>query len=142
MVPYLPSKDTLKLIGALAIGAGVLFSYQTVISWKEGYDKSQQQTRTAEATTGIIEDGDVSGTARNEADQSGATNRQNFDDAVEEDARNEPETASRDAGVVPASRLRAFEQRRLERERIACDRLRRSGLECPARSGTEDSSER
>lgn len=141
-MPYLPSKDTLKLLGALLIGAVVFYGYQTVIAWKEGYDKSQQQTRTAEATTGILEDGDASGSARNEADNSGATNRQTFDDTVEEDASNEPETASRDAGVVPASRLRAFEQRRLERERIACDRLRRSGLQCPTGSGTQDASER
>lgn len=139
---YLPSKDTLRLFGALLIGAAVFYGYQTVISWKEGYDKSQQQTRTAEATTGIMEDGDTSSTARNQAEQSGAINRQNFDDVVEEDARNEPETASRDSGTVPASRLRAFEQRRVERERIACDRLRRSGLQCQTGSGSEDITER
>lgn len=142
MVPYLPSKDTLKLIGALVIGAAVLFGYQTVIGWKEAADLSKQQTRTAEATSDIMGDGNASASARDEANQGGATNRQHFEDTLEEDGHNEPETASRDAGIVPASRLRAFEQRRLERERLVCDRLRRSGVQCEARSGSKNSSER
>lgn len=142
MVPYLPSKETLKLIGAILIGAAVLYGYQTVIGWKEAAEHSKQQTRTAEATSGIMGDGDASASARDEANKGGATNRQHFEDTLDEDGHNEPETASRDAGNVPASRLRAFEQRRLERERLVCDRLRRSGLECEARSGTEDTSKR
>lgn len=140
-MPYLPSKETLKLIGALLIGAVIFFGYQTVIGWKEAADKSHQQTRTADATSGIIGDGDASSTARGEADRSGASNRQTFEDSLEEDAHNE-QTATRDAGTVPASRLRAFEQRRVERERIRCDRLRRSGLECETGSGSADASKR
>ena len=137
-----PYVETIKLVLALLIGVALLLGIQTVNSWRKAAAQNEQRGQTMQATTGITKDGDASQAARREADAGTAQARDTFEGTIEEDARREPETAARDVGVVPASRLRAFEQRRLERERLAHDRLGRAGIKREARPRTEDASER
>lgn len=137
-----PYTETIKLLLAVALGCGLLFAGQKVLSWREGAQQNEERGRTMEATGGIQRDGDTSSQARGEADAGTAKARDDFESTTEEDRHREPETATRDSSSVPASRLRAFEQRRIARERLAADRLRRAGVEREARPRAEDSSER
>lgn len=140
--PVKPYIETIKLVLAVLLGCALLWAGQTVLEWRDASIQNEQRGRTMESTAGTIKDGDASTQARQDADQGVAQGRDNFNNTIDEDSKHEPETAVRDSGNVPASRLRAFEQRRLERERLAADRLRRAGVERPARSRTEDASER
>ena len=140
--PIKPYTETIKLALAVLLGCGLLWAGQTVLEWREAAQQNEQRGRTMESTAGTIKDGDASTQARQDADHGVAQGRDNFNNTIDEDGNNEPETAVRDSGAVPSSRLRAFEQRRLERERLAADRLRRAGVERPARSGPTDAPQR
>lgn len=140
--PLTPYMETIKLVLAVLLGCALLWAGQTVLEGHEAAAQNEQRGRTMESTSGTIKDGDNSAQARQDADAGVAQGRDNFNNTIDEDGKHEPETAVRDSGAVPGSRLRAFEQRRLERERLAADRLRRAGVERPARSRTEDASER
>lgn len=138
---WLASK-TAQLIVAAIIGAIVLGFINQILSWRDGSIANDANVRKMGATQGIQKDGDSSTKARQEADVGIARARANFENVIGEDREKEPETVIRDDGAVPASRLRAFKERRLERERIAADRLRRAGIERKERSSSEDTSER
>ena len=131
------SAETIKLIIAVIIGAAVLFFGQKVISWKEAADQNEARGRTMEATSGISGDGARADEDRGKTDAGLSAGRDDFNNATEEDRNNEPETAVRDTGNVPASRLRAFRERRLARERLGC-----AGEQCEPRSEAKDASKR
>lgn len=115
-----PVKDTVQLIIALLIGAVILFAGQRIMSWKQGYELSQQQTETAKATSGILKDSQQS--AKEQEKQSSAidTGREAFNNKTEEDRRNDPTVAERANRPVPDSLRRAYRERRLARDRLGC----------------------
>ena len=135
--PLKPYRETIKLILAIAIGAGILFAGQKVLDWKQAASSNEQRGRTMEATSGITSDGAKADEDRAQADAGIASGRDNFNNATDEDRRNEPETAVRDDRAVPSSRLRAFRDRRLARERLGC-----TGEQCGPRSEGEASPQR
>jgi hypothetical protein len=137
-----PYTETIKLLLAVALGCLILFAGQKVLGWREAAQQNEQRGNTMQSASGTIADGTASDQARQEADTGVAQGRDTFETTTEEDRHREPQTATRDSGSVPASRLRAFEQRRLARERLANDRLGRAGVEREARLREEDSSER
>lgn len=116
----IPTKDTLHLLLALLIGGAILWMGQTVMSWKEAHDLSKQQTRTAEATSGILKDEEVS---TKEQDKQGTVlteGREQFNARTEEANKNDPTAAERSVRPVPDSLRRAYRERRLARERLGC----------------------
>lgn len=130
------------LITTLVLTAVIILGGQRVLSWREAAHQNEQRGRTMQAASGIIADADTSAAARADADTGTARARGTFETTTEEDRQREPETAARDSGRVPDSRLRAFEQRRLARERLANDRLRRAGVEREEGPRSKDSSKR
>ena len=123
------SAETIKLIIAVAVGALLLFAGNKVLEWKAGAEQNESRGRTMEATSGITADGAKADADRGKTDAGLSAGRDTFNNATEEDRRNEPETAARDDRGVPASRLRAFRERRLARERLGC-----AGEQCESRS--------
>lgn len=138
----MPINDTVKLIAALLLGCALLFAGQTILEWREGAQQNEQRGQTMHAASGIVKDGSDSSAARVDADAGIEQARDAYEQSTEEDRQREPQTATRDTGAVPASRLRAFEQRRIARERLANDRLRRAGVERPEGLGPEEAPER
>lgn len=132
-----PYGETAKLILVLAIGAALWFAGQLVYSWKKAYDQGQGQERAAKVTTGIAQDGAEADEQRLVIDVGLLEARARFNQQLEEDRKHEPETAARAERVVPDSRLRAFRQRRLTRERLGC-----AGEQCRERPPTEVPAER
>lgn len=131
------SAETIKLIIAVALGAAVLFFGQRVLDWKEGAEQNEARGRTMEATSGIINDGVRADEDRSVTDDAIADGRDTFNTTTQRDRNNEPQTASRDSAAVPASRLRAFRERRLARERSGC-----IGEQCEPRSEGATASQR
>ena len=114
------------------IGAGI-FGTTTLKNWYVGYKTSQQQGRTLQSTSGIIEDGSESDKQRDKTDTGLAEAREDFKRQYEEDKRRDPEIASRAVRVVPQRVRDNFRARRLARERLGC-----AGSEC--RKGLEEDS--
>lgn len=115
-----PSKDTLKLIGALLIGGVILFAYQKISSWKAAADLSVQQTRTAEATTGIIGDGAKSDKERQAESDGLSSGRESFNASIQKARQSDQSLLHRASQPVPPSVLDAYRQRRLTRDRFGC----------------------
>jgi len=114
------TKETLKFLAALLIGGAILWVGQTVMSWKEAHDLSKQQTRTAEATSGILKDEQAS---IKEQDKQGSVlnaGRERFTARIEEANQNDPIFAERSVRPVPDSLRRAYRERRLARDRLGC----------------------
>lgn len=116
----LPYKDTLKLILALVIGAVVLFAFQTIKSWKDAADLSKQQTRTAEATSGILEDGQKSDKERQAENNGLSHGRESFNAAIQKASQSDKSVSDRASQPVPPSVLDAYRERRLTRDRFGC----------------------
>ena len=135
--PLTPYIETIKLILAGLLGVGLLFAGQKVLDWKAAADQNEARGRTLESTSGITADGAKADEDRDKTDAGVAAGRDDFNNSTEEDRRNEPETAVRDTGNVPASRMRAFRERRLARERLGC-----AGEQCEPRSEGEAAPER
>jgi len=129
--------ETVKLIGAVLVGCAILYGAQTVFDWKEAAAENERRGRTMEATSGIIKDDGKNEAQRLVIDVGLLEARARFNQQLEEDNRNEPETAARGARPVPDSRLRAFRERRLARERLGC-----AGAECRERSSEAVAPER
>jgi len=112
--------ETVKLVLAVLLGCALLLGVQTVLDWKQAAQQNEQRGRTLEATSGITNDGQLADANRQATDAGVAQGRDQFNRQLEEGNRNEPETAARGNRSVPASRLRAFRERRLARERLGC----------------------
>lgn len=137
-----PYKILAAIITAVALAVGATLGVQQILSWKAGAELAVQQQGTMQAGADIQAKGDEASSARTESDAGVATGRDNFNQATDEDRRNEPETAARDDRNVPASRLRAFQERRANREKHASDRLGRAGVQREEGLGTEVPPER
>lgn len=133
----MPTTDTLKLIGALLLGAALLFGYNTVIGWKEAAQQNVSRGNTMTATSGIVADGAKADAQRADVDTGIAQGRDNFNTNYQEAKRNEPETAARADRSVPDSVRNAYRARRLARERLGC-----IGSECVGRPEEEDATKR
>lgn len=133
----MPTTDTLKLIGALLLGAALLFGYNKVIDWKEAAEQNKSRGNTMTATSGILADGAKADAQRDGVDTGIAQGRDDFNNNYQEAKRNEPETAARADRSVPDSVRNAYRARRLARERLGC-----IGSECVGRPEEEDSAER
>ena len=129
--------ETVKLIIAVLIGSALLFGAQTVLDWKQAAQQNEQRGRTMEATSGIVKDDSKNEAQRLVIDVGLLEGRARFNQQLEEDNRNEPETAARGTRNVPDSRLRAFRERRLARERLGC-----VGDDCQQRSADTPPAER
>jgi hypothetical protein len=122
--------ETIKLALAVLVGCAILYGAQTVFSWKEAAEQNERRGRTLEATSGIIKDESKNEEQRLVIDTGLLEGRARFNQQLEDD-NNEPKIAARGSSAVPDSRLRAFRERRLARERLGC-----TGAEC--QPGSED----
>lgn len=129
--------ETVKLIIALVIGCLLFYFGQTVLDWREGAQQNEQRGRTMQATTDIAKDGAKADEQRLFIDVGLLEARARFNQQLEEDKANEPEVAERADRTVPSSRLRAFRERRLARERLGC-----AGEQCQSRSTEANAPER
>lgn len=129
--------DTVKLMLLLALGAGLLFGVQTVLDWREAAIQGEQRGRTLAAASGITKDGQQIEAQRLIIDVGLLEARAEFQRQLEEGSAREPETAARATRAVPDSRLRAFRERRLARERLGC-----AGTQCEERPTPANAAER
>lgn len=137
-----PYADILKLLLAVALACLLIWAGHVVLDWRDAHHAQQQAGRDAHSIEGIIVDGSRSLEERQRAEEASRTAREEFENTTQEDRRREPQTATRDTGRVPDSRLRAFEQRRIARERAAAQRLERAGYERERGSDAQDPAER
>ena len=131
------TKDFLKLVVCLLLGGLIITGWNKVIEWKTAADLSEQQTRTAGTTIGILGDNSRSA-AESQADQNQLSQGvQQFTITIEEGQRNDPEARARADRPVPDSVRNAFRERRLARERSGC-----IGAGCRAEPDTNAPSKR
>lgn len=128
--------DTVKMILVALLVCVALLGIKKVMDWRDAALRSEQQTRTMETTSGIVKDGNIASVQRNHVASNVAQAKERFDNQIAEDRKNEPEIADRADRSVPASRLRAFRERRLARERSGC-----AGEQCSSGSTSSDSTE-
>lgn len=81
-------------------------------------------------TSAGVADGVTAAEVQAAIDAAIASGRSGYNQSTAEARRNEPTTAARDARPVPDSRLRAFRERRLARERRGCAGGERQGEQC------------
>ena len=114
------AQQTLLLLLVLLIAASV--GYDRFDKWRLGRKAVQADNRAIvlDNTSAGIEDGVEIDNQQQAYARGLADARQVYQQQTNEDARHEPETAIRDNGAIPDSRLRAFQQRRLSRERLGC----------------------
>lgn len=129
--------ETAKLIITLLIGAALWFGIQTILEWREGAQKSQQQTRTAQATSGILADGAKADENRGVVDAAINEGKSKFNNDYSEAKRHDPEIADRADRAVPDRVRESYRARRLARERSGC-----IGGECEARPADAGSRQR
>lgn len=112
--------ETIKLICAVLITALIILGGRKVLDWRDKAIQSEEQTRTMQSTSGIVKAGGEA--AKDRGRVQGAVNqaREQFDTQIQEDSKHEPETLARGNMLVPTSRLHAFRERRLARERFGC----------------------
>jgi len=115
-----PTADVIKIVLAIILLIVVFLGVRKILSWREDAEAGEVKARVIDATSSIIKREEVKQEERKEVDIVIAKARTNFQRRIEEDKVNEPAIAERAERLVPDSRLRAFRERRLERERLGC----------------------
>ena len=115
------TKETIKLLIAIAIGAAILYGIQYIGSLQQKAAVGEQRGAVIETTSGVLEDGRQSEQQRVRVEVDVTAAREQFQRDIEEARNNEPETRSNADVRNPDSVLRAARARRLARERSAGD---------------------
>lgn len=132
-----PYTETAKLVGVALLACAVILGGQQILSWKRAAEQNETRGGVIVTTEGIQNDGAAADADRAATDYVVDDAANTFRETTARDRINEPQTATRDAALVPASRLRAFHARRLARERSDC-----VGEQCEPRPATEVATQR
>jgi hypothetical protein len=127
-------KITRDMVIQFALMLVVLLGIIWAVNHYQGLQRDAQLGRDRKeiainASEGIA-DGVTAGEVQAAVDAAIASGRDTYNHSTAEARRNEPTTATRDSRAVPDSRLRAFRERRLARERRGCAGGERQGQQC------------
>ncbi|MBT9158801.1 MAG: hypothetical protein DDT26_00048 [Dehalococcoidia bacterium] len=130
------------VVVVLVVVLVVAYGAYTINEWRKAALLNRDFVSADKSARAGIRDAGRSATGRLDADIVTAAAREVFDKQIELDSANEPQTFDRDSASVPDSRLRAFVERRKQREKAAIDRLSRAGIDSPFGLGPAPAAER